>query len=62
MEEEDISLIELSDVMQKTQFELEHAEKNLFEMLKELKGTTETTDKEFQHFVQSFILGGEKNE
>jgi type I restriction enzyme M protein len=61
-EEEEISLVELSGAMQQTQKELQQAEKNLFALLNELKGTNEDANKEFQHFIQTFGLVGEKNE
>ncbi|WP_074593201.1 type I restriction-modification system subunit M [Bacillus cereus] len=61
-EEEKISLVELSGAMQQTQQELQQAEQNLFAMLNELEGTNEDANKELQHFIQAFGLGGEKNE
>ena len=61
-EEEEISLVELSGAMQQTQQELQQAEQNLFAMLNELEGTNEDANKELQHFIQAFGLGGGKNE
>ncbi|MED3269595.1 type I restriction-modification system subunit M [Bacillus thuringiensis] len=61
-EEEEISLVELSGAMQQTQQELQKAEQNLFAMLNEMKGTNEDAQKELQHFIQAFRLGGGKNE
>lgn len=61
-EEEEISLVELSSAMQQTQQELQQAEQNLFAMLNELEGTNENANKELQHFIQTFGLGGGKNE
>lgn len=61
-EEEEISLVELSDAIHQTQQELQQAEQNLLAMLNELEGTNENSNKEFQQFIQAFGLGGGKNE
>lgn len=61
-EEEEVSLVELSGEIQQTQLELKQAEQNLFAMLSELGGTNEDADKELQHFIQVFGVGGEKSE
>lgn len=59
-EEEEISLVELSGIMQQTQKELQQVEQNLYSMLNKLEGTNEDAQKELQYFVQA--LGGGKNE
>ena len=61
-EEEEISLVELSGEMHKTKQELQETEQNLFSMLNELEGTNAEANKELQHFIQAFGLGGAKNE
>lgn len=61
-EEEEISLVDLSSAMQKTRQDLKQAEKNLLTILQELEGMNGDTNRELQHFIQAFGLGGEKNE
>lgn len=58
-EEEEISLVELSEDMQQTEQKLHQAERNLMKMMTELRGTTENSTHELQHFIR--IVGGEKN-
>ncbi|MGM8216277.1 type I restriction-modification system subunit M [Bacillaceae bacterium W0354] len=58
-EEEEISLVELSSDMQKTEQELKQAEQDLFQMFQELEGTNEETNQELQKFIKAFGLGGE---
>lgn len=62
VEEDEVSLVELSGAIQQTQQELQQAEQNLFAMLNELEGTNEDAQKELQQFIQAFGLGGGKNE
>lgn len=61
-EETEISLVDISSAIQQTQKNLEQVEQDLFAMLQELKGTNEESNHELQHFIQSFGLGGGKNE
>lgn len=61
-EVEKISLDLLSKEIQQTKKEIEQAEQSLFAMLKDLEGTDEEANEEFQHFIRAFELGGDKDE
>lgn len=61
-EEEEINLVELSNMIQQTKKELQQSEQKLLNILQELEGVNIETNEELQHFIQSFKLGGGKNE
>lgn len=62
VEEEDISLVELSNEMQRTSEQLDKAKQKFYELLKDLQGTNEDADIELQQFIKILGQDGDKNE
>ncbi|MBJ0518294.1 N-6 DNA methylase, partial [Enterococcus faecium] len=61
-EEEVIPLDSVSKSIQETKAELAQAETELFNMLKELNGTTEEAENELQAFISQLMTDGDNNE
>lgn len=61
-EEEEIPLDNISKNIKETEQKLATAEKELFNMLGELHGTTDEADKELKEFISMFLNAGDKNE
>lgn len=61
-EEEDIPLETISTTIQQTKKDLAHAENELFDMLNELHGTNEESNKELREFVSKLMNDGDNNE
>ncbi|EIC1657205.1 type I restriction-modification system subunit M [Listeria monocytogenes] len=61
-EDEDIPLETISTTIQQTKKDLAHAENELFDMLNELHGTNEESNKELREFVSKLMNDGDNNE
>ncbi|HAQ0830060.1 type I restriction-modification system subunit M, partial [Enterococcus faecium] len=57
-----IPLDSVSKSIQETKAELAQAETELFNMLKELNGTTEEAENELQAFISQLMTDGDNNE